>query len=407
MRYFPGNTVFCLLLIFLMLLPAALPVQAVTPERLGLDLVDVAALDAAILSDLKYATTDNFTGQVLYPSARCLLRAPVAWRLLQVQRDLRSQGLGLKVFDCYRPLAVQQKMWSIVPDENYVANPATGSRHNRGASVDVGLVDSAGRELPMPSKFDEFSERSHLDFADAPADTLRNRQTLQAAMRKEGFLPVTTEWWHFDAPDWRNFALADADSRLVPGPATEQVLAVAEPAPGRVSSALWGLEKTPQGWRNVFGPIPVVLGRSGIAAFEQKREGDGKTPRGVFTLGPVFGYAATAPTRMPYRQATAEDAWVDEPSSPRYNQWVKGIPAKESHEKMRRADGLYQLGAVIGYNTDPVMPGRGSAIFLHVWKGPGQPTSGCVAMALPDLERLVGWLDPARQPRIILGYRGE
>ncbi len=407
MRYFPGNIVFRLLLIFLMLLAAALPAQAVTPQRLGLGLVDVAALDASIVSDLKYATTDNFTGQVLYPSARCLLREPVAWRLLQVQRDLRSQGLGLKVFDCYRPLAVQRKMWSIVPDENYVANPATGSRHNRGASVDVGLVDSAGRELPMPSRFDEFSERSHLDYEDAPAETLRNRLILQGAMRKVGFLPVTTEWWHFDSPDWRDYALADADSRLVPGPATGQVLAVAEPAPGQMSSVLWALEKTPQGWRNVFGPIPVVLGRSGIAAFKQKREGDGFTPRGVFTLGPVFGYAATAATRMPYRQATAEDAWVDEPSSPRYNQWVKGIPAKESHEKMRRVDGLYQLGAVIGYNTDPVIAGRGSAIFLHVWKGPGQATSGCVAMALPDLERVVGWLDPARQPRIILGYQGE
>ena len=407
MKYFPGNIVCRLLLAFVLLLAAVTPAQAVTPERLGLGLVDVKALDSAIIIDLKYATTDNFTGQVLYPSTRCLLRESVAWRLLQVQRDLQSQGLGLKVFDGYRPLTVQRKMWSIVPDENYVANPATGSRHNRGASVDVGLVDSAGRELPMPSKFDEFSERSHLDFEDAPADTLRNRQILQTAMRKGGFLPVTTEWWHFDAPDWRDFVVADADPRLVPGPAAEQVLAVAEPAPGQVASVLWGLEKTPQGWRNVLGPIPVVLGRSGIAAFEQKREGDGKTPRGVFGLGPVFGYAATALTRMPYRQATAEDVWIDEPSSPRYNQWVKGIPAKESHEKMRRTDGLYQLGIVIGYNTDPVVPGRGSAIFLHVWKGAGQSTSGCVAMALPDLERVVAWLDPARQPRIILGYQGE
>ena len=407
MNYFLGNIARRLLLVFVMLLATALPAQAVTPEQLGLGLVDVAALDASILSDLKYATTDNFTGQVLYPSSRCLLREPVAWRLLQVQRSLRSQGLGLKVFDCYRPLAVQRKMWSIVPDENYVANPASGSRHNRGASVDVGLVDSAGRELPMPSTFDEFSERSHLDFVDAPAEPLRNRRILQEAMRKVGFLPVTTEWWHFDSPDWRNYALADADSRLIPGPATEQVLAVSEPGPGQVSSVLWGLEKTPQGWRKVFGPVPVVLGRSGIAAFEQKREGDGYTPRGVFGLGPVFGYAATASTRMPYRQAMAEDAWVDEPSSPRYNQWVKGIPAKESHEKMRRADGLYQLGVVVGYNTDPVIAGRGSAIFLHVWKGPGQATSGCVAMALPDLEQVVGWLDPIRQPRIIIGVRGE
>ena len=111
MKYFPGNIVCRLLLAVVLLLAAVTPAQAVTPERLGLGLVDVKALDPAIIIDLNYATTDNFTGQVLYPSTRCLLRESVAWRLLQVQRDLQSQGLGLKVFDGYRPLTVQRKMW--------------------------------------------------------------------------------------------------------------------------------------------------------------------------------------------------------------------------------------------------------------------------------------------------------
>ena len=130
------------------------------------------------------------------------------------------------------------------------------------------------------------------------------------------------------------------------------------------------------------------------------------SPRGVFPLKLVFGYAETVNTRMPYRQATVEDAWIDEPSSPRYNQWVRGIPDKESHEKMRREDHLYRLGVVVGYNTDPVVAGLGSAIFLHIWKGPGQPTAGCVAMAESDLERIVAWLDPVRKPQIILGHAG-
>ena len=406
MKYFQGKvgrglTVACIMLFF------SCAVQAVSPEQLGLGMADVSLLDPSIIHDLKYATTDNFTGQVLYPSARCLLREPVAWRLLQAQRNLRAQGLGLKVFDCYRPIAVQRKMWTIYPDADYVANPASGSRHNRGASVDVGLVDAAGRELPMPSKFDEFSERSHLNFMAASPEALRNRQILQETMRQAGFSPVTTEWWHFDSPDWREYQLSDADSRLVPAPDAAQVLAVANPGPGSVESVMWGLEKTPRGWETVLGPIQVVVGRTGIAAFDRKREGDGMTPRGVFALGPVFGYAATAGTRMPYRQATSEDVWIDDTASPHYNQWVTGIPTHESHEKMRRADDLYQIGVVVGYNTDPVIAGRGSAIFLHVWKSPGKATSGCVAMELSDLKQIVSWLDPARKPQIILGYQGE
>ena len=407
MKYFPGKVARCLLLTMMIWLAGILSVQAIPPVELGLGLTDAAAMDSSIVLDIKYATADNFTGQILYPSARCLLREPVAARLLRVQSSLRLKGLGLKVFDCYRPIEVQRKMWRIYPNENYVANPASGSRHNRGTSVDVGLVDAKGNELPMPSKFDEFSERSHLDYMAASSEEIRNRDALQAAMRQEGFSPVTTEWWHFDSPDWREYGMANADIRLVPDPHAVQVLAVAEPAAGSTASVLWGFEKTPQGWKTVLGPIPVVVGRAGIAAFDQKREGDGMTPRGVFSLGPVFGYAASANTRMPYRQATADDVWIDEPSSPRYNQWVKGIPAKESHEKMRRDDELYQLGVVVGYNTDPVVAGRGSAIFLHVWRSPEKATSGCVAMNLADLEQIVAWLDPAKNPRIILGYLGE
>ena len=406
MKSFLKNVGGCLLLVWLILFVSC-TAQAVSPEQLGLGLADVTELDPSILRDMKYATTDNFTGQVLYPSDRCLLREPVAYRLMRAQRNLRAQGLGLKVFDCYRPIEVQKKMWSIYPNSDYVANPASGSRHNRGASVDVGLVDARGREMPMPSKFDEFSERSHLDYGEASAEELRNRQVLQETMRQVGFVPVMTEWWHFDSPDWREYPLSDADVRLAPDPAAVQVLAVSDAGVGAVGSVLWGFEKSTQGWKKVLGPIKVVVGRSGIAAFNQKKEGDGMTPRGVFALGPVFGYAATANTRMPYRQATANDVWIDEPSSPRYNQWVTGIPARESHEKMRRPDGLYQLGIVVGYNTDPVIAGKGSAIFLHVWKGPDKATSGCVAMELADLERIVAWLDPGKKPCIILGYQGE
>lgn len=402
-KHFPGKVAVILLTAGAVIFGCC-AVQAVSPEQLGLGLVDIGRLDSDIVEDIRYATTDNFSGRILYPSGRCLLRESVAQRLLRVHRDLKKQGMGLKVFDCYRPVDVQRKMWAVFPNPDYVADPASGSRHNRGASVDVGLVDEAGKELPMPSKFDEFSERSHLAFQGGSPEELRNREILQTSMRREGFLSMATEWWHFDSPDWRDYPLVNADARLIPGPEVKQVLAVADPGPDKVESLLWGFEKTIEGWKARKGPFPVVLGRGGVAGFDEKREGDGRTPRGVFALGPVFGYAAAIATRMPYRQATAEDVWIDDSSSHLYNQWVRGIPAVESFEKMRREDNLYQLGVVIRYNADPVVAGRGSAIFLHIWKGPGQPTSGCIAMAPADLAAIVHWLDPEHNPWIVLGF---
>jgi D-alanyl-D-alanine dipeptidase len=177
----------------------------------GCELVDLADIDPSFVIDNRYATTDNVTGIRLYPANTIHLERSAAERLARVQASLRGQGLGLKVFDGYRPLAVQKALWREKPDPRYVADPAKGSRHNRGSAVDVTLVDANGRELPMPSGFDEFSERSHLVFMDAPDDLLANRETLQKAMRSEGFLPLATEWWHFDAPGWRAFPVMDAN----------------------------------------------------------------------------------------------------------------------------------------------------------------------------------------------------
>ena len=185
--------------------------QTVATPPPGCELVDLAGIDASFVLDNRYATTDNVTSIRLYPANTIYLERSAAERLARVQASLRGQGLGLKVFDGYRPLAVQKALWKVKPDPRYVADPAKGSRHNRGSAVDVTLVDSEGRELPMPSAFDEFSERSHLAFVDAPGDLLANRETLQKAMRAEGFIPLATEWWHFDAPGWRAFPVMDAN----------------------------------------------------------------------------------------------------------------------------------------------------------------------------------------------------
>ena len=158
---------------------------------------------------MRYATADNFTKSVLYPVNRCLLRRAVAKRLSLVQTDLARQGLGLKLWDCYRPLDIQKKLWALVPDPRYVADPKKGSRHNRGAAVDATLVDGAGGELEMPTRYDDFSPSAHRDYAGASPAALRNRQTLESAMLRHGFLGLPTEWWHFDARGWDRFPLAD------------------------------------------------------------------------------------------------------------------------------------------------------------------------------------------------------
>ncbi|MFQ5822451.1 MAG: M15 family metallopeptidase [bacterium] len=173
------------------------------------DLVEVVKLDSTILFDIHYATTNNFMEEKLYPVARCFLRREVAERLSHIQKALREEGLGLKIWDGYRPLSVQWKMWEKVSDPKYVADPRKGSRHNRGCAVDVTLVDAAGNELEMPTGYDDFTEKAHRNYMQLPPEVIKNRQILETAMTREGFIPLPSEWWHFDDPNWEKYNLLD------------------------------------------------------------------------------------------------------------------------------------------------------------------------------------------------------
>jgi zinc D-Ala-D-Ala dipeptidase len=170
-------------------------------------LIDIETIAPDIRLDMRYASSNNFLKSPVYPVARCLLRAPVAQALKAVQEDLRTQGLGLKLYDCYRPLSVQRAMWKILPDSRYVANPATGSRHNRGAAVDLTLVDAQGKELEMPTEFDDFSELAGRDSLAMSAAARRNVDILTTAMERQGYTSIVTEWWHYDGPNWRRFGI--------------------------------------------------------------------------------------------------------------------------------------------------------------------------------------------------------
>lgn len=193
------------MIVFVFVLVIALPLNAAENK----DFVDITELDSSIMLDIRYATSRNFTGKIMYPVARCLLRRDAALRLLRVEQKLRKHGYRLIIFDGYRPLSVQKKFWNIMPDERYVADPSKGSRHNRGAAVDVSLADLAGHPLPMPSDYDDFSEKAHRDYTGASPESKKNCALLEGLMKEEGFEPFLTEWWHFDAPGWEHYPVSD------------------------------------------------------------------------------------------------------------------------------------------------------------------------------------------------------
>jgi len=181
----------------------------------GKRLVDLQQVDPSIRIDVRYATTNNFMHETLYPVARVFVREPVAAALRDVQRDLAARGLGLKVFDGYRPYRVTERMWEPIRNADFVADPAKGSRHNRGAAVDLTLVDAAGAELAMPTPYDDFTPRARQDFNDLTPEVIANRAMLLEVMKRHGFEPLESEWWHFDYAGWKDYELLDLDLALL------------------------------------------------------------------------------------------------------------------------------------------------------------------------------------------------
>jgi D-alanyl-D-alanine dipeptidase len=194
------------------LLPVAL--AATPPAESGDfkagDLVELVSLDPGIRLDIRYATSRNFLGTPLYSQARAFLQRPAAEALVRVQRALASDGYGMLVHDAYRPWYVTRLFWDATPADKhaYVADPATGSRHNRGCAVDLTLYDlRSGRAVEMPSLYDEMSERAWPTYAGGDVDALARRDLLRRRMEAEGFSVYETEWWHFDYRDWRSYAI--------------------------------------------------------------------------------------------------------------------------------------------------------------------------------------------------------
>lgn len=168
-------------------------------------LVDVETLDAPLFFDIRYATPRNFTKQKIYDSPRCFLHKDAARALLKAVK-LAAQApepFTFCLWDCYRPLSAQKKLWQAVPNPSYVTPPAKGSRHNRGMAVDLTPCDFNGNPLPMPTEFDSFTKQAHMDFYNLPPDVLKRREILKKIMTQAGFTYTRTEWWHFDKTGWK------------------------------------------------------------------------------------------------------------------------------------------------------------------------------------------------------------
>ena len=204
-RTFPGQTVFWSLLLAFFL-PEAVHAKGPAPAT-DRDFVEISRIDPTIVIDLRYAGPNNFTRKPLYPPGMpALLRNGVAQRLAFAQKFLKTHGLGLKVWDAYRPKIAQEQLWAATRNGSYVANPNDiGSMHMRGAAVDVTLVDKKGQELPMPTEFDNFTPAAMIHYQGPNLVVRFNLTLLQKAMARAGFYGMRTEWWHFCAADWTSY----------------------------------------------------------------------------------------------------------------------------------------------------------------------------------------------------------
>lgn len=176
------------------------------------ELINLEKYIPGIVLDIRYATTNNFTGEKIYNLARAYARKPVAEGLRKIQEDLKKQGLGIKIFDGYRPYKATVKFYEVYRDTTYVASPYRGSRHNRGCALDLTVINlKTGEELKMPTGYDSFEKAAWPSTPVADPEARKNRTLLINAMQKHGFKVNSSEWWHFDFIGWKNYEVLDID----------------------------------------------------------------------------------------------------------------------------------------------------------------------------------------------------
>jgi D-alanyl-D-alanine dipeptidase len=425
-------------------------------------------VDPSIQQEIRYYGYHNFIGHPIagYAGAECLLTQKAAVALSKVQAQLIKSGYSLKVYDCYRPQKAVDEFiaWSKETDQQqmkvefyprvdkadffklgYVAEK---SGHTRGSTLDLTIVPiSAPQQIPyqageklvscfaplgkrfpdnsieMGTGYDCMDELAHGDNQKVSELAYQNRLLLRSVMMENGFLPYAEEWWHFtlknepypdtyfdfDIPERTAFISADLTD-------SQQLLLVqtksAHTQKGKLQRYQRNSDK--QSWQKIGAPIAVVIGKYGMASVGDlqqsnlpvKKEGDLRTPTGVFKISHAFGFAKKPENlQLSYLQLNPDTVCVDDPSSNYYNQIVDQTKISnrdwQSSEKMR-AINAYKIGAVIAYNQTSPVKNKGSCIFLHVWQNAKTGTAGCVAMPEQHLKQVLTWLNPNKNPVIKL-----
>jgi zinc D-Ala-D-Ala dipeptidase len=188
---------------------------AANPEK---ELVNLETLIPGIKLEIRYATTNNFTGEKIYNLARAYARKPVADALKKAQAEFAKSGVGIKIFDAYRPYKATVKFYEIYKDTTYVASPYRGSRHNRGCAIDMTIVDlKTGKEIQMPTEFDSFKKEAWPTTPVKDPQIKKNRDLIISVMERNGFKVNASEWWHFDFVGWKKYEVMDIDYEELEG----------------------------------------------------------------------------------------------------------------------------------------------------------------------------------------------
>lgn len=237
------------------------------------DLIELIKLDKTIKLDIRYATDNNFTGRAVYPEARAFLQRPAAEALVRVHKKLKKRGLGLIIFDGYRPWTITRLFWDVVSldQRKFVADPAKGSKHNRGCAIDLSIYDrKTGAPLEMPSGYDEFTERASPDYRGGTELQTKNRELLRSLMEAEGFTVNPNEWWHFDFNGWQDYAIYDIPFSVI----------------GSLDKDFAGAKiKEKESWKKIFDEAGVTGGvyiydlkKNKFSVFDRKRMDTGFVP---------------------------------------------------------------------------------------------------------------------------------
>ncbi len=361
--------------------------------------------------DLRYATTNNFTGTVIYNDAEAYLCYGTVKKLIQVQRELKEMGYRILIWDAYRSTEAQWKLWETYPDPTFVANPNNGiTSHSRGNTIDISIVYEDGSPVEMPSAFDEFTAIADRDYSDVSEAAANNSRLLEEVMYRNGFTGYRGEWWDYSdtnrydvKPVIRNVDAGDTFLTEVLSRSNYSYAELSDSSQLIVVDSngyrcnVYLYEKNNHLW-NQIKTTSGYVGKNGVT--RDKVEGDYCTPAGLFSLGFGFG-TESIDTKVEYRIINENCYWIDDVNSPNYNMWVESENiAWRSAEHMIDYPQCYHYGIVINYNTDPIVSNKGSAIFLHCSNG--SYTAGCVSIPMERMKDLLQWVDSDLNPVILI-----